>query len=209
MKKLSAMLLIILFAASFSLAATGITGKGIKAGVNFANVTGEDVEEEWKSKMGIAAGGFLTFSLSDMIAVQPEVLFTQKGSKYEQSYLGETLKAWANITYLDIPVLAKLYIPVQPNSGFRPSIFAGPYFGLKLSGKTKIEWMDETEENEIEDLKGTDFGLVLGGGLDFAFGTGKICVDVRYGFSLASISTESGDVQKNSVISILLGYGFN
>jgi len=172
-----------------------ITAKGIKIGLNIANVTGDDVEINWENKTGFCAGGFLTFSLSDIFAIQPEAFFTMKGYKSEQEHDFYT----SSVTYLEIPVLAKVFIPTGGN--IKPNIFAGPSLGIKISGA---------------DYKSTDFGLVFGGGIDFALGTGKFLVECRYSMSLSSVSIfekgpmterESEDV-KNRVISIIVGYSF-
>lgn len=79
------LVLLTLFFASVS--AQGLTGKGLKGGLNIATLTGDDVENEGKkSKLGLCAGGFITYSINDIFAIQPEVLFTMKGVVHE----GET-----------------------------------------------------------------------------------------------------------------------
>ena len=60
-----------------------LTG-GVKAGINIANVSGDDVENA-DSKLGLIGGGFLTYKISDMFAIQPELLFTMKGSKSKET----------------------------------------------------------------------------------------------------------------------------
>lgn len=164
----------------------GITGKGIKIGLNLANVTGDDIEINWENKMGFCAGGFMTFNLSNMFAIQPEAFFTMKGYKSDQEWNFYKL----TITYLEIPVLAKILILTEGT--IKPNIFAGPSLGIRISGE--------------EDMKSTDFGLIFGGGIDFAFGTGNFLVDFRYSMGLSSIY-ENEDV-KNTVISIMVGYYF-
>jgi hypothetical protein len=65
--------------------------------------------------------------------------------------------------------------------------------------------------SEVQDLdeyyKGTDFGVVLGGGLDFLLKKGKIVLDGRYALGLTTISELHLD-EKNRVISFMLGYSF-
>jgi len=193
---------------SASVSAQGVTG-GLKAGMNIANIHGDNVEDVWDSKIGICAGGFITCSLSDLFAIQPELLFTMKGSKAEGEVEGEPAKLTMKLNYLEIPVLAKLLIPTPGT--VRPSLFVGPSLAIKLTGKGKVEYAGESEEADIEDVKSTDFGLVFGGGVDFALGQGKLTVDARYTLGLTTTREpedgEEVDV-KNGVISIMVGYSF-
>ena len=197
--------------------ASGIKG-GFKIGASMAKLHGDDVEdltdlfgEDQKSRIGFCAGGFITFNITDMFAIQPEVLYTMKGTKYEEEILGETLKVWIKLDYLEIPVLVKIIVPTP--GGVKPFLFAGPVLALKLSGKIKAEYAGESEEDDIEDedMKSTDFGLVIGAGVDFGLGvpgTGKMTLDVRYSLGLSTISAFEGDDVKNGVFSLMVGFSF-
>lgn len=60
------------------------------------------------------------------------------------------------------------------------------------------------------DVKSTDFGAVLGAGLEYGLGTTAILVDGRLGLGLTSIADSEGfdfDV-KNRVFSLLIGVSF-
>ncbi len=188
---------------------------GFKIGVCSAKLSGEGVDmgdflsEDLKSKWGYCVGGFVTYSINDMFAIQPEVLYTMKGAKYKDEIGGEILKLWINLTYLEIPVLAKITVPTL--GVFKPTLFAGPAVALKLSGKTKREFMGTTIEEDIEDTKGTDFGFVVGAGIDLglgAFGAGKLTVDLRYTLGLTTISEFENDEVKNGVFSLMAGISF-
>ncbi|MDH5173815.1 MAG: PorT family protein [Elusimicrobiota bacterium] len=199
---------------SASVSAQGVTG-GLKAGMNIANMHGDNVklaEElgiEFSSKIGLCAGGFITYTLNDMFAVQPEFLFSVKGAKGEGEIEGEPTKITMRMNYLEIPVLAKLLIPTPGD--VRPSLFVGPSLAIKLTGKSKLESAAGSEEADIEGLKSTDFGLVFGGGIDFALGRGKFTVDARYTLGLITTrEPEEGEEIdiKNGVISLMVGYSF-
>ncbi|GAH00873.1 unnamed protein product, partial [marine sediment metagenome] len=129
----------------------------------------------------------------------------------EEEILGDTLKIWIKLDYLEIPVLAKIIVPTP--GGVKPCLFAGPVLALKLSGKMKAEYAGESVEEDIEDedMKSTDFGLVIGAGLDFGLGVsgmGKLTVDIRYSLGLSTISTFEGDDVKNGVFSLMVGFSF-
>jgi len=209
MKRLTATLFaIVLISALFSSAsAQGLSGYGFKVGFNMANLSGDDVIEGTNSKMGFCLGGFVTYSLNEMIALQPEVLYTMKGAKWEEEVFGETLEITWTLDYLEIPILAKIAIPTQGT--VKPNLFVGPALGINLRGKAKAELAGETEEVDIEDLKSTDFGLVFGAGVDFGLPHSAITVDGRYVMGLSTIdsSEEKADV-KNAVMTFMVGYSF-
>ena len=194
---------------------------GLKLGLNMANIHGTDVtnfenvtEESWGSKIGFCVGGYITFKIGEMFAIQPEAFYTMKGAKIETTLLGETVKAKLKFSYLEIPVLAKLLIPTQSN--VKPSLFVGPTLAIKLSGKAWAEYAGVSDEANIEDMKGIDFGLIIGAGIDFGLGAaskGKITADLRYVLGLTTIykplveGEEILDV-KNGVFSLMIGYSF-
>ena len=171
-----------------------ITG-GFKFGLNFASVTGIGNTE---NKSGFCGGGFITFNISDVFAIQPELLITQKGTKEiirDWSFFGSYDTNTLKITYLEIPVLAKFSIL----SKARPNFFIGPALSLKLSASS--EFLGNTYDVS-DSFNSVDFGLVFGGGFDF----GGLVLEARYTRGLTSI-VEIGDA-KNSVISVMLGYSF-
>jgi len=178
----------------------GISGKGIKVGLNMANVTGDDADiagMDKKSLLGFAVGGFLTYNLMEIVAIQPEVLYTMKGAKYEDAGGTENFK----LAYIEIPVLAKLMLATQSN--IKPNFFAGPALGILLSAKAG--------DTDVKDqTKSTDFGFILGAGLNFNMASGgAITLDARYNMGLTNINDSSDDAKsKNSVLSFLVGYGF-
>jgi hypothetical protein len=190
---------------------------GLKIGANSAKLYGDDVGEledflgeDWKSRIGFSVGGFITFDINEMFAIQSEVLYTMKGLRWEGEINGATpLKVWIKLDYLEIPVLVKIMPGTQ--GSIKPYLFAGPAVAIKVSGKVKAEFEGESDEEDLEDVKGTDFGLVIGAGVDFGFGAsgkGKMTLDVRYTLGLSTISDFEGEDIKNGVFSLMVGYSF-
>ncbi len=110
-----------------TLSAEGI-GYGAKAGLNLANITGDEVEEA-KIKPGMTIGGFATIPLGDKLSVRPEILFTQKGYRIKESEEGYEYKGKAKMNWLDIPILAVYEVA----EGIKA--FVGPYFDLYIGGE--------------------------------------------------------------------------
>lgn len=202
-KGLFTTLLILVFAVS-AMAGDG-TGFGLKGGLNMANMTGDDVGDDNKALLGFAFGGFFTYSFSPSIAIQPEVLYSMKGVKYEEG--NETLKYKLN--YLEVPVLLKFSIATDGN--MVPFLFAGPAFGFLMSAKAEFDDGTNTEETDIkDDLKSMDIGITFGAGFGMAMGEGQLTLDARYTLGMTEINDDPDDPidLKNTNISIMLGFSF-
>lgn len=198
--------MVFILMSSVSAMAIEISGLGVKAGANFARLSGPDVDQEWKSRMALVGGAFFTLKLNDLLAIQPEILYSQKGPRWDAPLDGVAFVGTVNLEYLEIPVLVKILIPVGANAAIRPNLFAGPYMGFKMSARLKYAWGSTSDDRTIDQIKSSDFGYVFGGGLDFVVGKGKITLDVRYGMSFSTIATDS--TEKNQTISAMVGYSF-
>jgi hypothetical protein len=193
-----------LFGASNLFAQTsGLIGKGIKVGLNLTNVTGSDVPDNVKMKIGLAAGGYITYAFNDLFAIQPEVLYAMKGYKYDYTSLITPYAKTTNsvkLSYIEIPVLGKVLL--RGNEKFKPNFYAGPAFGFLMSAKN--------QDTDIKsDLKSMDIGLIGGAGAEIPMGSGKLTFDVRYEVGLTKIDNTAAKAKiNNSAITFLLGYGF-
>lgn len=177
---------------------------GFKGGLNFASQS-FSVEGLAFSLSGVQRpifGVFFSGRIGKYFAIQPEAYYSQKGTK--TTALGETSEI--RLSYLEIPVLAKFYI--IPEGEAQPVLFAGPALGIKLSAKG-ISGGVSTDISE--EIKGTDFGLIFGGGLEYNLGKALLIVDLRYNIGLANIYalTDMGAVSmKNKAFAVMIGVGF-
>src|SRR5690349_18109688 len=91
---------------------------GIKGGLNVSNLYIDDVHDE-NARLGFNVGLFGQILSTEGFAIQPELLYSTKGSKafYEQGSLEQTVQY--NLNYLDLPVLAvfKLGKSVELHAG--------------------------------------------------------------------------------------------
>lgn len=131
----------------------------IRAGVNFQNINGEEEDgTKLDNKMATKfhAGVQADFPLGTDFFFQPGLIFTTKGAKAEETFLGETLTSKINIGYIDIP----LSLVYKPTVGAGRLILGfGPYVGIGITGKYKLEMGDMEEEQDIEfknDVKSND-----------------------------------------------------
>ena len=205
MKKFTAFFIFFLF---FSLITFAQVKIGPKAGLNIANLSGDDISDA-DSRTGFSGGLFLTYQVSDMFAIQPEAYYSMKGATYSETYSGYTYKLTYSLDYIEIPVLLKLMIPLQ-GSTINPAIFAGPAVGFNTTHKVKVEVDNQSVEQDIEDIKSTDFSLVFGGGIGFPVGQNEIGFDVRYILGLGTVDDSGADADvKNSVINFNVFFGFS
>ena len=190
---------------AFGFANAQETKFGVKGGLNVANLSG-DIEDN-SSKVGFHVGGFVEIKVSDKFSVQPELLFSTQGAKFEESGSGFSYESKYNLSYLNIPVMAKYY------AADKFSLELGPQIGFLTSAKddyTATESGVTVSGNEdIKDIfESVDFGLNFGAGYDF---TENLSVGLRYNLGLSNIAkTEAGDDTKvqNTVFSVSLGYKF-
>src|SRR6476620_4926340 len=100
---------------------------GVKGGLNLSNIIGSDAEGA-KAKIGFHAGVFAGIPVADRFSIQPELVYSAQGAKYEET--GED-DVKINSGYLNIPVLAKF----TTASGFYGA--TGPQLGFLMSAKAK------------------------------------------------------------------------
>ncbi|SHF28040.1 Outer membrane protein beta-barrel domain-containing protein [Fodinibius roseus] len=163
---------------------------GVQGGLNIANFN--DTDDSFDSRSGIMAG--LTYDLGipmSPITIQPGVFYAQKGAKYS----GGDVETTAKLDYLEIPVVAKFAF-ILDNPMLTPHVYFGPYLGLNMNAE-----QEGTPDFEDE-VKGTDFGVVVGAGADIT----KFNVGVRYSAGLTN-AFEEGD-GKNGVFSVVAGINF-
>jgi hypothetical protein len=174
---------------------------GLKGGANIANVNGNFTETitDWKSAVGFCGGVFLELNLGRLLTLQPEILYTVKGSKAEIEEGLITGTGKLKLHYLEIPVLLKVRIPT---GRIHPFVFAGPALGLNV----KATWEDITGEGSDVANK-VDWSAVLGAGLQLGR---SIHFDLRYTMGLQKLEIpeiETIDL-KNGVLSATLGLAF-
>lgn len=171
---------------SFGAFAQAQLAVGVKGGLNFAKLDGTSVEGTYKGRTGYHFGAFGLIKLSK-IGIQPEVLFSNQGSKIKTN----TGDFDANFSYINIPILIKLYTVAGIN------LQAGPQFGFLSRAEIDNKDVKSTYKN-------SDVSLALGAGWDLPFG---LTVDARYNLGLTKIDdTAAADNVKNQVWQVSVGY---
>ena len=179
-------------------------GLGVKGGVNLASqeTSGEDAGDDGLTSFpAIVAGAFTTYRLLSWLEFQPEVLYSVKGSRFEDSGFTAT----ALIDYLEVPLLARVSRHGSGRLGFYAA--GGPYFALQMRARTRMKFSGSTEEQDIGDqVERTDFGMSIGGGVEF----GRLVFDGRYVHGLKDVDKDRSDGIKvtNRAVAITAGFRF-
>lgn len=173
---------------------------GVKGGPNFAKInTDASAMENYKSRTGFHGGAFVLIKATK-IGIQPEVIFSQQGSKVEVN--SQDLES--SFSYVNIPIMLKLYTVAGIN------IQAGPQFGFVNSAEAPV--FDEINQQwTVQDVKNraknSDVTIGLGLGWDLPFG---LTIDARYNLGLSKIYDQAPSQQtedaKNQVIQVSVGY---
>lgn len=202
-------------------ASAQLFGVGVKGGVNFANLSGDfifredgiTVEPNLKTRPGFVIGASMRSRLLPLISLQPEILYSEKGAKFDLrgqdiGMPGASIDGSIDLKYLEVPILLRVGLPIP---GFSPFVYAGPAFAYTLSAETTLEFrlagFSETETQDIKDeVKNFDYGLVIGGGMEFGLPLIKIHAELRYTLGLRNIPDSDNDFDlKNGVLSLLVG----
>ena len=173
--------------------------------------------------LGINLGGVLSLSFTKMLSLQPELLYSVKGFKFN------TVDNYAkmNANYLEIPVLAKYTFKGKKIKGF---VNLGPYFSYLMSGKeiedtSEVKTSESISFNEItgtnpngstytEKINRIDIGLAIGAGVLCKLGSGNLMAEFRYDYGFSNFDKYSGkppsdaEKNKNRVFTISVGYLF-
>jgi hypothetical protein len=211
MKKLKLSILIVLGMLAVSPAFSqeqNVTRVGVKGGLNFSNFRVDDIGDN-NVKAGLNLGLFFKMPVSEAVAIQPEILYSSKGSKikYDNFAQGEGEYRF-NFNYLELPIMGVFSL------GDHFNIQAGPYVAYLASVNIK----DMQEDGSIQGVKDLneknfnrfDYGLAAGIGADF----NGFVAGVRYNYGLNEVGDSgslSGQVlnnSKNSAATVYVGFGF-
>lgn len=169
---------------------------GLKAGASYASFVGAQ-SGNVTGLFGFQAGAFANIGLSRMVAIQPEVLYSQKGAKAK-----DATDVYTRLQYIDVP----LALHVNADGLF---FEAGPQVGFLLAADSKFGPVSTDVKSVTNSV---DFGYLAGLGFQRKTGPG---IGLRYngGFSNVPKAVTSGNVTvqnniRNSVFQLYLTYSF-
>ena len=142
---------------------------GVKGGISFNHFLGDfPIDITPKLYTGFTAGVFGNYKFNDKFSIQPEILYSRKGSKFESfkytyEFINVELEMYIKTDWIEIPILGMYHV----DDKF--TLFGGPYIGFYLNGtvvaEPSISILGYEFEYDIEadNLRLPDYGIVLGG----------------------------------------------
>jgi len=187
---------------------------GIKAGLNLSQLYVEQPNaEDENMKVGFNMGVFGKMPINDFFALQPEVLYSNVGSKI--TYGGSGLENLLGIEPGEVRFnLNYIQVPIGLVANLGPlNLHAGPYFSYLLSANIKDLKSSDLSSTDVtgldtDDFNRVDYGLMFGVGFDVQ----GVTIGARYNHGLREIG-KSGiagsltENSKNGVGQIYLGIG--
>lgn len=198
MKKTFVISMLLLLSISFAFAqAQG--NYGVRAGLNLSNFDGDSKAD---NKIGFHAGFMMEYKVHPLIVVQPELLYTQRGTHHETKVPGTTSKTDDLLHYVELPIFLKASIGT---ADFKIEPYLGPEFRYLVKGgwKTKAGSSETSGDYDKDDINSFDYGLGLG--LDLRINR-DILLGARYSMGMAEVFKSKLFKDKNTSIMINLGY---
>lgn len=195
--------LLIVFALLFSLPASGQDAApswtvGARAGLTSMTI-GSDLDGTVDCRVGLSAGAFSTVELPGPFALQPELLYVQKGAVLNTPRVlrdGTLVGVERSIdtSYLELVPLGKIRVPGVPL--VTPTIGVGPTVGVRLSSALDVRVIDQFgREQQVDippelDAQSTEVGLLVSVGTSAEVGDVTASVTGRYRLGLTDGTDE-------------------
>ncbi|MFY0598454.1 MAG: PorT family protein [Cyclobacteriaceae bacterium] len=162
---------------------------GLKGGLNLASLSSDVKTVDLSGKTGYHFGGYALIKVLSF-GIQPEILYSTKGTTISLKNVAGDFSQ--DYTYLDIPVMFKLYTVAGLN------VQAGPQFGMLLSTSGKNA---DGSKISKSDFKSSDTSAAFGLGWDAPFG---LNLTARYVLGLSDIG-KSAEL-KNRTFQLSVGF---
>ena len=213
------------YSSSNSSSATSGVRFGFRAGLNVADLQGDAVQNfttlagyapdgsiSKQLRPGFYAGVFATLPLGPGFAIEPGITYAEKGAVLKGTlpfpaldFLNANVTGTARLAYIDVPVLAKVYL----TPGLY--LYAGPQASFLVSGKARVDasvlgFSAYKQDFDVADqLRKVDFAAVGGLGYQFENGLG---LSAGYDYGLTSLDANNRFKAYNRVAKVGLSYAF-
>lgn len=186
---------------------------GLRGGFNVSGVsyTGGTINNQTLSTASLSGyhGGIMfNVGLFNILSLQPEILFDQRGSVLSSDNSKTTL----SVNYSTLNFLFKLDIPLGEK--FKVNAHVGPYAGAAVSGQMKVEGsgVNSTENIQIvteyrkadankPQVSILDYGVIGGVGVSYDITPiTNIFLDARYSFGMSEVQKYATDVQAGTPV---------
>ncbi|MFK8007295.1 MAG: porin family protein [Saprospiraceae bacterium] len=170
---------------------------GLKAGVNFSNVTIPEIGiiniPEAQANKSFTVGAVAEFGIANGFAIQTEANYTKKGFIINEGIPLELaniplpigVKVTTDLNYIEVPVLAKYNFGNDKVGGY---VTAGPTMSYATGGRFRtaanfiidFNVIDQKFDFDNLNISKFDIGASIGAGGTVNLGATKLFVDARY-----------------------------
>jgi hypothetical protein len=166
---------------------------GIKGGANFYNVNTNNTPGNFDIKPGIHLGLLWHIHVADHFAIQPELVYSQQGTRYNFGSDENRIK----LDYINVPVLFQYMF----DNGFR--FQGGPQLGFLVNAKSELN----SNNTDVKDsYEKNDVSLVVG--MSYVKPSTGFGVDSRYVRGLTEINKNGLSESKNNGFQVGVFYLF-
>jgi hypothetical protein len=152
---------------------------GLEGGIDLANLNGQNVNDAVGSRLGFAGGAFADIPFTPTLAIQPEVLYEQKGGKYNGTAY--------QLDYVEVPILLNIGFGIPL---INPSLLIGPTFNSNAAN------------SGLSNINSNEMGLILGAQANLF----QFLFSGRYEIGLTNVSSTQ-NIQ-NGTFTFLVGLSF-
>lgn len=164
---------------------------GVKAGLNFSNVSGTEGE----TKTDFYVGGLMEMQFANFYALQPEIIYSRQGA--ESSVSGVE---GIELQYLSISIANKF----SPFKNIGLNFVVGPSIDIKIGDN--LDYYDELAPMDFAFFGGLSYEFPFGLEIEARYKQGII--DIDDGFSEFG-NSEADDNNLNSAFQIGVAYKFD
>jgi hypothetical protein len=181
---------------------------GIRAGANIATISGAgNIYDNSNLKAGSSFSAMACYSFNKTWSLFGELGYEQKGFQNLESANSIETKIIRRFDYINIPVALRGTYPLNDKISLYCQL--GPYNSFLVNSK-----YDETRNGESiqsvktdPNIKSSDFGWWLGGGVEFPIAGKKFNADLRYSRGIMEVDKVNSDL-RNKSLSASLGFWF-
>lgn len=179
---------------------------GVKGGLSFSNFYVDEIEDDTNLRTGFHAGiGGRVPVIGEFLAIQPEILYSNKGINANFFADGRSVKHEFALNYIDVPVMASVKL-------FGVNFHAGVYGSYLVKGKVRANDADGSALTGLDRSDFRPFDVGYTGGV--SFNVAGMGVGARYNYGLREVAKTDfaqgalGNA-KNSSLQVYVSLGIN
>ena len=188
---------------------------GARVGLTSMTI-GSDLDGTVDRRVGLSAGAFTTVELPGPFALQPELLYVQKGAVLNTPRVLQNgtlvgVERSVDASYLELVPLGKLRVPGVPL--VTPTVGVGPTIGVRLSSALDVRVIDQFgREQQVDsppelDAQSTEAGLLVSVEVSAEVGGVAASVTGRYRLGLTG-GTDGGRSSEQQGLDLGRNRGF-